>query len=158
MIRTLAARARRVRQEVETPADLWLGFRIVAVAAFVRVMKYVWPLPRLIKALTPRVTPAARDRRLEARVVRFAVWAARLVRPFNGGSCLERSMVLYRELARVHASPRLFIGFRRNHGTLVGHAWVVVDGAPVFDSAVECASYEVAMTFEAGGRSRQDAA
>lgn len=157
MTRTLAARARRVSVEIESPADLLLGARILGLALFVRVMKYVLPLPRLVRAMTPAVRPGARDRERERRIATFSRWAARLVRPRDAGSCLERSVVIYRELTRAHATPRLCIGFRRDGTDVAGHAWVIVDGMPVADSPAVCDAYDVAMAFDAGAPHRDAA-
>lgn len=149
MKRTLAARARKAWSAMDGPSDAWLAARILAAALIVRLAKYVVPLPRLVAAMTPPPqADGSRDRRRESRIALFAGWSARVVRPRDAGNCLERSVVLYRELARAHARPRLCIGFRREDSTILGHAWVLVDGAPVADSAHVCDRYEVAMVFD----------
>jgi Transglutaminase-like superfamily len=151
MTRTLAARARTVWNAMDGPSDAWLAARILAAALIVRLAKYVVPLPRLVAAMTPPPPgEGSRDHRRESRIALFAGWSARVVRPRDAGNCLERSVVLYRELARAHARPRLCIGFRREDSTILGHAWVLVDGVPVADSAHICDRYQVAMVFDPG--------
>jgi hypothetical protein len=136
--------------ELETLSDVWLGIRILSGTAFVRLAKYVVPLPRLVALMTPDARAGARDPRLEARIARMAGWAARAVRPFGDGNCLERSLVLYRALIRAHAAPELYVGFRSGESGVEGHVWVVLDGAPLCDSAERCDGYGVAMTFHQG--------
>lgn len=51
------------------------------------------------------------------------------------GQCLARSLVLYRALSRRGANPTLVIGFRRDRESVMGHAWVEVDGAPLDEPA-----------------------
>ncbi|HEX7084818.1 MAG TPA: lasso peptide biosynthesis B2 protein [Vicinamibacterales bacterium] len=147
----LAIRVRRVLGELETADDLRLGIRILGATLFVRVAKHVLPLHRLVALMTP--TPGGdgvRDPRREARIARMAGWAARAVRPFGEGNCLERSLVVYRELVRAHAMPQLHMGFKSGASGVEGHAWVVLDGRPICDSAARCAEYGVAMTFSPG--------
>lgn len=148
----LPVRVRRVLGELETPFDVWLGIRILSGTLFVRLAKHVVPLQRLVALMTPGAAPGVRDSRLEARIVRMAGWAARAVRPFGEGNCLERSLVLYRALIRAHATPVLYVGFRSGEAGVEGHVWVVLDGAPLCDSAGRCAGYGVAMTFHPSGR------
>ncbi len=146
----LTTTVRRVRGEFETAGDWWMGIRIVSATLFVRVAKHVLPLQRLVKVMTPDSVPGVREPRLEARIVRMAGWAARAVRPFGEGNCLERSLVLYRELVRAHAGPQLVMGFKSGDSGVQGHAWVLLDGVPLCDSAERCAEYGVAMTFGPG--------
>ncbi len=47
------------------------------------------------------------------------------------GDCLQSALVLYRELSRAGADPRLVMGFARDADGVTGHAWVEVDGCPV---------------------------
>ena len=39
--------------------------------------------------------------------------------------CLQRSLLLYRELSGLGADPTLMIGFRQSANKVQGHAWVV---------------------------------
>jgi hypothetical protein len=150
--RTWFARAKRVAAELARPADSWLAARIFGWAAFVRLAKYAMPLRTLVKIVSPAPGPGSRDPRRERKIARFADWASRIVRPMTQGNCLERSLVAYRYLVRAHADPRLVIGFRRGDRGILGHAWVLVDGRPLSDSPAAVAEYQVAMSFDAGGR------
>jgi Transglutaminase-like superfamily len=48
-------------------------------------------------------------------------------------NCLERSLLVYRFLARAGADPHLVVGVGSVDGVIAGHAWVTVDGIPVHD-------------------------
>jgi hypothetical protein len=45
--------------------------------------------------------------------------------------CLQRSLLLYRELSRNGCRPTLVVGMRREQGALDAHAWVIVHGRVV---------------------------
>lgn len=151
-------RARRVAAELARPENGWLAARIFGWAAFVRLAKYAMPLTTLVQIVTPASQPGTRDPHREQRIARFADWASRIVRPTTRGNCLERSLVAYRYLVRAHADPRLVIGFRRGDAGVLGHAWVLVDGQPLSDSPATVAEYQVAMSFDAAGRTLTDPA
>jgi len=150
--------ARRVAAQLARPADIWLGARILGWAAFVRVAKYAVPLRALVRIASPVPRLGIRDLNQERRIALFSDWASRLVRPRTRGNCLERSLVSYRYLLRAHADPRLVIGFRHGEHGVLGHAWVLVDGQPLSDSPAVVAEYEVAMSFDSGGRALTDPA
>jgi len=78
--------------------------------------------------------------------------ACRLTR-FSGSNCLDRSLILYRFLGRAGVHPQLILGFHRaSPASGLGHAWVVVDGTPVVESAADIETYEPVMAFGAEGR------
>ena len=51
------------------------------------------------------------------------------------GDCLPRSLLLYRELSKQGADPRLLVGFMGAGSSLIGHAWVVVKGEALLEPA-----------------------
>jgi hypothetical protein len=116
------------------------------------------PLHTLVQIVSPTPREGPRDPRRERQIALFADWASRIVRPRTRGNCLERSLVAYRYLVGAHAEPRLVIGFRRDESSVLGHAWVLVDGQPVSDSPATLDEYQVAMSFDAGGRALVDPA
>jgi hypothetical protein len=65
--------------------------------------------------------------------------------------CLQRSLVLYRELSRAGADPTLVVGFRRTDRGLEGHAWVETDGVPVAEPTVREQGFETTCAFGRGG-------
>jgi len=88
----------------------------------------------------------ARDPVQERRTIRAV---ARLSRA-HGGNCLERSLVLYRYLARANADPRLVVGMARPDEYL-GHVWVTVDGQPLLETPESLAPYTDVAGFGRGG-------
>ncbi len=91
------------------------------------------PLPRLV-GWAWREPSGPRDPRAEARAIATVVRLRRLTFG-DRGDCLQGSLVLFRELSRAGAGPRLLIGFRRTEGRMAGHAWIVVDGRVVAEPA-----------------------
>jgi hypothetical protein len=65
--------------------------------------------------------------------------------------CIARSLLLYRELSRLGASPCLCVGFRRRHASVEGHAWVELDGIPVAERDTGEARFEPTCRFGRGG-------
>jgi len=142
---------RRLREEIRSPGDGWTATRVTAWAALIRLTKYALPLPRLVRLVAAPARGGPRDWQREQRLVVYARWAARLVRPRDEGSCLERSLVLYRFLALANAEPSLVVGFRSHEDRVGGHVWVVVDGHVVGEPVAAIAGYQVAMRFGPGG-------
>ena len=94
--------------------------------------------------LSPR--GPARDPSREERTIRVV---ARLSRT-SGGNCLERSLVLYRYLARASADPRLVVGMARPDEYL-GHVWLTVDGRPLLETHETLGPYTEVVRFGRGG-------
>jgi hypothetical protein len=86
---------------------------------FERLTKLAWARPRRIR--DPR-----REQRVVAQIVALGKWTG-LVE----GRCLQRSLLMYRELSKLGADPTLMIGFMHDTRGIQGHAWVVLDGLPV---------------------------
>jgi hypothetical protein len=93
--------------------------------------------------LAPRRTERNRER--EQRTIRIV---SRLSRT-SGGNCLERSLVLYRYLARANADPQLVVGMARPNEYL-GHVWVTVDGRPLLETPETLSGYSKVVSFRAG--------
>ena len=127
-----------------TASDLTLLARMSAWAVALPVLKFLLPLPRLVRLVTPS-RAAQRDLARERRVTRLA---ARLYRTPGLGrdNCLERSLVTYRYLARSGSDPTPVVGMRKED-ELHGHVWVTVDGRPVHDTPEFLAGFVPLMTF-----------
>jgi hypothetical protein len=111
------------------------------------VLKRTLPLERLVRLMWLPPRGIARDPGREQRTIRVV---SRLSRA-SGGNCLERSLTLYRYLARASADPRLVAGMARP-GEYVGHVWVTVDGRPLLETPETLRTYEEITTFGEGGR------
>ena len=66
----------------------------------------------------------------------------------GAGSCYPRSLLALRFLAAANARPRLRVGMRRRDGAIEGHAWVVVDGLAVGESAEELEGFTVLLELD----------
>lgn len=88
-------------------------------------MRWAWRAPD-----TSRPRDIADEQRLVARLTKLMHLSGD-----PEGQCLARSLVLYGALSRRGADPRFVIGFRRERESMIGHAWVEVDGAPVDEPA-----------------------
>ena len=135
---------------LRSPRDVWLLVRMAAWALAVPVLKFVLPLPRLVRLVTPRSRHSRRD--AQGRVVRltnllYGSGAFRL-----SDNCLERSLVTFRYLAAADAAPTLVVGMRGEDNGYLGHAWVTVDGEPVHDAPSFVATLAPVVAFAADGR------
>ena len=140
------SRLRALAGLLASPADTWLAVRTVGWMCTVPLLKRVLPLPRLVRLMWR--PPHAPERHLEGEL-RTARLVKRLCRT-SGGNCLERSLILYRYLARANADPRLVVGVGKPDEFL-GHVWVTVDGRPLLDSPETLRGYTEVVRFGAGG-------
>jgi hypothetical protein len=93
------------------------------------VLRLLLPLPSLVRfawRAPSRSRDAAREQRTVAQLVKLGHIFRRSDR-----HCLQRSLVLYRELSRDGADPHLVVGFRPSPAGLEGHAWIELNGVAV---------------------------
>ena len=69
--------------------------------------------------------------------------------------CLQRSLLLYRELSSAGFDPELSVGFRHVADRLTGHAWVSVAGTAVGEPELDAASFTRVLRFGPGGTASQ---
>ena len=65
--------------------------------------------------------------------------------------CLQRSLLLYRELSRYGYGPTLMVGLRREHGGTVGHAWVSCGGEVIAEPTADVERFEPILRFGTSG-------
>ena len=154
MIGALRSALRRTRRGlavwVRTPAQGRLLARMLGWRIVLPVLKRAIPLRSLVRLMWS-------DARLPAGVSREAVvrLAGVVYKPDPAGTrgnCLERSLLVYRYLAQACSDPTLVVGVDPSDGGVRGHAWVLVDGRPVHDSAEFLARQTPLVSFGAGGR------
>jgi hypothetical protein len=122
---------------------------MLAWLAVLRVLKRRVPLATLAKVMWRK--PRARIRPDHAdRIPDLVRRLYRGLRDGQDGICLERSLITYRFLSGAGADPHLVIGIRRG-GSVIGHAWVVVDGEPLFESAASLGEYGSFFSFGRNG-------
>jgi hypothetical protein len=143
-------RARTVLAVLRSPADTWLALRMLSWSLLLPALKRTVPLPRLARLVWSRAR-RQRDPGCEEKVALLARGIYRL-RPLRSrDNCLERSLLAYRFLSMAGAQPRLFIGARKGDGGISGHAWVIIDGEPLFDARASLGDYVVLAEFGANG-------
>jgi Transglutaminase-like superfamily len=117
------------------------------------ILKYVLPLPTLVRLMSSRGA-GARQHEREEQVVVLARGLSR-VRPLPfRDNCLERSLLAYRFLSRANAEPSLVVGVRREEDSVVGHVWVTLDGEPVDETSSSLRGFAPVVTFGSGGTPR----
>ena len=124
--------------------------RLTALYAAYGVLKHVVPISRL--ARPSPVRPSAESDPVAVR--RRIGEVLRISRLFgaSGGDCLQRSLLMFRELRDAGAQPSLVFGFRKEEdGRLRGHAWVVCGGTVSGDEPSELARFQVAWTLPSEG-------
>jgi hypothetical protein len=113
------------------------------------VLKHVVPLPALARLAWHAGVPAG-DVERASRAVRAVTRLSRRI-GVTDRDCLQRSLVLYRELSRAGQTPTLVLGFKQDNGRVRGHAWVEA-GPPRSVLAEDVSSYVVAASFGPRGQ------
>jgi hypothetical protein len=133
-------------------SEVWMAARMLGWLLVLPILKRVMPLPALVSLMWARHAAARASTPPEIdRVWRIARWVAVHAWPRRSGTCLEQSLVLYRFLSARRASPELVIGVRRHDERVGAHAWVMVNGAPVGDSAAALAGFAPVVSFGPSG-------
>jgi hypothetical protein len=134
-----------------SPGDGWLLARMLAWRTVLPLLKRHVSLATLARVMwqDPR-SPTRQDR--ADRIPELVERVYRGLRAGPEGSCLERSLLTYRFLSAAGAEPRLVIGIRGPGGSVVGHAWVVVDGEALFEPTAPTGEYASFFSFGRDGR------
>ena len=123
--------------------------RLLPVYVLLGLLKHFVPLPSLVHwARCHPIGPRNHEveRRLTTGVLRLSQLAA-----LSGGTCLQRSLLLYRVLSRAGADPTLVVGFERSDDRIRGHAWVVVDGTALLEPKSNLLRFSPAFHFNSQG-------
>ena len=131
---------------LRSPRDAWLAARTFSWLCVLPLLKRTVPLDTLVQFMWLEPRGAARDPVREQRTIGVVDRLSRT----SGGNCLERSLVLYRYLARANADPHLVVGMAKPDEYL-GHIWVVVDGRPLLETPETLGSYTEVVGFGRGG-------
>lgn len=107
------------------------------------------PLPTLVRwSYQPaRSRSGADPRQIAANVLRTGDLTG-----IPDRDCLQRSLVLYRELSGAGLNPELAVGFRHADGRLAGHAWVSVAGRIVAEPDLDASEFTQILRFGERGR------
>jgi hypothetical protein len=129
--------------------------RLVAGLLALGVLKHIVPLERLARRAwrEPRQAGAARTRaEIIGRVLQAGRWSG-----LPDRDCVQRSLLLFRELSAHGFEPVLVVGLRRRDDRVTGHAWVEIDGTPVSETSDALAAFTVAARFGRHGSLIADA-
>jgi hypothetical protein len=138
---------------LRTPVDLGLAIRMLGWSLLLPGLKRVLPLPSLVRLVWSR--PRGERQPDRERIIVFLAQRIYRLRPLlRRDNCLERSLLTYRFLSMAGADPRLVIGIGKAENDFAGHAWVLIDDAPLFDTHSTLNQY-VAVT-EFAGRGRRE--
>ena len=122
-----APRALRKDAAARWCGNAWAVGRLLPLYLAFGALKHVVPVQTLARwawrAPTRPNDPEA-VRRAVARV-----WRTQGLVNIGDRDCLQRSLLLYRELSRLGADPSLMVGFRQAAQRTQGHAWVTTRGA-----------------------------
>ncbi len=123
--------------------------------AWFGLLRHVVSLETLVRLAWRR--PAATARRTappDAALMRALALDVSTISRVVGSAadCLPCSLVIYSTLSRWGADPRLTIGFSDAAPSLVGHAWVVVDGQALNEPAAMLATLTPVCVFGPEGR------
>jgi hypothetical protein len=116
-----------------------LRLRIILFLLVLPILLRLCSVRRTVILLTPR---RSRARCTQADVERVVAAVDRLYRrrPLRRyGPCLRRSLTLYAFLRRRSLPVRLALGAYPSPTGLVAHAWLTLEGQPIFEpNSVEC--------------------
>jgi hypothetical protein len=116
--------------------------RFVALPTLAR---WSWRAPKR-KAATPDAA------RIAAYVLRAGALAG-----VPDRDCLQRSLLLYRELSGAGLGPELAVGFQQENGGVTGHAWVSVRGAVIGERDLDQSRFAPILRFGERGTFMRDA-
>jgi hypothetical protein len=128
------------------PAGWLLVARMLGWRAALPLLRRRMSLTALVElAAHPNAAP---DIVAQRRVLRFAHAFYRRTE----GTCLERSLLVFRYLGHAGAAPELVVGFMREGEGLIGHAWVEVEGRPLLELEDPTTRYVSIVRFGSDGR------
>lgn len=112
--------------------------RLIPIYLALGVAKRIVPLPRLVRWMSRR---RGAGRREHASTIVSRVLRASALAGVPDRDCVQRSLLLLRELSSAGFSPELSIGLRREGDRLSGHAWVTVDGQVVAEPEPDLSAF-----------------
>ena len=149
-LRVARGKVRALFANISSPSDVHLAVRMLAWALVLPALKVMLPLPRLVQFVYKRGRRGARRIEREQQIATLTRWINRPLVPVDGG-CLQRSLLAYRFLSEADAEPQLVVGMRKKGDTVLGHAWVIVDGQPVGESWAALRGFVPVIAFGVGG-------
>lgn len=131
-----------------SPWDVYLFWSVLVWAAWISWMLKRHGLEELLIKISPgRVNGSGRTRRL---VIYVNWWLNRQIL-FLEPTCLKRSLLLYRFLAREGLNVKIHYGVRAADKGLDGHSWLTLDGKQFLMDGMTAHAYKQTFLFPAEG-------
>lgn len=130
----------------------WTWFavaRLLPAYLLLGILKHLMPL-RWLARWTWCDQKGLRDRETERRLVLSVLRLSKMMR-LSDRDCLQRSLLLYRELSRAGADPTLVVGFHELDGKILGHTWVLVEGRATIELEADLLRFTPALFFGSRG-------
>lgn len=127
---------KRLRTFLKLPgAEQRVVVQAFFLAVFVQFCLWLVPFGALNRAFRARIERYAKREIRELLAPSKVVWLVSVACRFvPGARCLTRSMVAQLILARRGVATTLRIGVRKVGGELDAHAWLELDGRPLFEN------------------------
>lgn len=127
---------KRLRTFLELPgAERRVVVQAFFLAVLVQVCLWLLPFGKVNRAFRARIERYAAGEIKELLAPSKIVWLVSVACRFvPGARCLTRSMVSQLILARRGVATTLRIGVRKVGGDLDAHAWLELDGRPLFEN------------------------
>lgn len=139
-LRSIAGRLRSLR-----PREWLLLLHIVSLLPLVLVLPHWLPLPRLMQFFDP--TPSATNRS-HPHPRRLAWMTTAVLRRFlRRDFCMKRSIILFYFLRKWGYAVHVYFGVIKEETALSGHAWVELDGTPLFENGNPQQRYKVTYVY-----------
>src|SRR5438105_13494460 len=97
---SMERRLRVVLSSMTAPGDVWTAARLVGMALIVPLLKYVLPLPTLVRLVRVSKRAIRRQRRREQWILGSIDAIYRRIPFLSRDNCLERSLVTYHFLSQ----------------------------------------------------------
>jgi len=135
---TRASCVRVIRAVWREPDVGFLALRMASWIVVLSALARVCSIPRAFRLITPagRSVFACEKRVAPARLAAVLDGILRINVASFTPTCWKRAAILYRYLRLSGREPRLLFGAQqREEPALAAHAWVELDGRPVFETA-----------------------
>lgn len=109
--------------------DIFLFARVSYLFFILSIITYTKPLPEILKSWTPCEPLKLREWDI-SKIVKYLDLFFKLRVPFfnRRGTCLKRSLILYKFLREKGVEVRINIGVKGDSEKIYGHAWLTLDG------------------------------
>ncbi len=109
--------------------DIFLFARVSYLFFILPVIMHIKPLPEILKSWTPCRPPKLKEWDM-SKIIKYLDLFFKLRVPFfsRRGTCLKRSLVLYKFLREKGVEVRINIGVKGDSEKIYGHAWLTLDG------------------------------